>query len=184
MTSGNDGNAEQPGCSPDPALVAAFAAYRRPRRPGDDSIKTDQRLLARLAPGAHLELARRLYAGPEGTMDLVPGAGSISFLARKATGESTCGQTTTQLAAHHGLGHTRWSREEGYILAGALAVGVRLSVVATDGSKIAVPVNIDGAYWFDAHDATEAVWSAGKDILNRSALTEPQLNDFRRLGED
>lgn len=56
---------------PDPAQVAAFAAFRRPVVKADHSLTDDPVTASDLRPGVDPVLARRGYAGSEGTLDIV-----------------------------------------------------------------------------------------------------------------
>jgi hypothetical protein len=89
---------------PDPAQVAAFAAFRRPVVKADHSLTDDPVTASDLRPGVDPVLARRVYAGSEGTLDIVPGHGTLTFISIGADGSAVAGQTTTALAARDGLG--------------------------------------------------------------------------------
>jgi hypothetical protein len=89
---------------PEPAQIAAFAAFRRPVRPADRSLADDPIMASQLRSELDLELARRVYTGPEGTLDIVPGHGTMTFISISVDGSSASGQTTTARAARNGLG--------------------------------------------------------------------------------
>jgi hypothetical protein len=90
----------------EPAHVDAFRAFQRPAGPADQGLSDQPAAAHGLGPELSRDLARRVYDGPEGTIDLVPGPGAICCVARNPqTGERMAGTTSTELAAHgtHGF---------------------------------------------------------------------------------
>jgi hypothetical protein len=95
----------------EPARVAAFIAFRRAVREADRSIAHGA-AAHRVVRREDLALARRVYDGVEGTIDLVPGPGTINRVAVVAgTGERFAGDTSTSSAALDGLGYVRSARQ-------------------------------------------------------------------------
>lgn len=87
---------------PDAEQVRAFKAFRRPVTKADGALR--EPTAHGLPPHLDARLARCVYSGPEGQAHVVPGPGSVCFI---ATGESIGtirGETTTALAADGGHG--------------------------------------------------------------------------------
>lgn len=87
---------------PDPAQVAAFAAFRRPVVKADHSLTDDPVTASDLRPGVDPVLARRVYAGSEGTLDIVPGHGTLTFISIGADGSAVADPIAM-----------RWTRPDG-----------------------------------------------------------------------
>jgi hypothetical protein len=93
----------------EPAQVAAFGAFRRPVGDADRALCADAVWLGRLGDAQagndiNPSLARRVYAGSEGSVYVVPGAGALCYIAVGADGGTVIGTTTTAVAAKDGLG--------------------------------------------------------------------------------
>ena len=111
--------------------------------------------------GAQLnrDLARRVYEGPEGTIDLVPGPGAICCVARNPrTGERMAGTTSTELAARGTHGFITSGREGSATFVGVLSTGARdLQIVTGSGQAITVSLNADDAYWITVADPIDMI---------------------------
>jgi hypothetical protein len=141
----------------EPEQVAAFRAFQRPRTAADEALGADPDAVSRL--GRHLspELSRRVYAGVEGTIDLVPGPNTICCVVTVAgTSERISGTTSTELAARGAHGFTSGRGGQSATFRGVLATVVRdLQVVTATGETITVPVNADDAYWITITEPVE-----------------------------
>jgi hypothetical protein len=92
----------------DPDHVATFSAFRRGPRDTDLSLARAPEHKHLIGPGENPALTRRVFAGKEGTIDLVPSPGGVKCIAIIAeTGETFAGGTTTTLAALDGHGYVR-----------------------------------------------------------------------------
>lgn len=104
---------------------------------------------------AHLNLSvgRCVYSGPEGQGYIVPGAGSICFIATGEAIGTIQGETTTELAAAGGHGFISGRRGRPATFVGVLpAGGQRLEIHDRAGRSIQVPLNADDGYWFQVSD--------------------------------
>lgn len=139
--------------------VAALRAFQRPPSDADRGLMSEPSAASGLPPGTNLDLARRVYAGSEGTIDLVPGSGLIGCVVRVAgTGERTSGSTTTEIVARgsHGFISGRGNRSRTF--RGVLGAEVRdLRVVTADGKTEIIPVNADDGYWATIGDPVKAI---------------------------
>jgi hypothetical protein len=68
----------------EPAQMAAFTAFQRAQRPADFGLREDSFAALPLEPRLNVELARRVYDGADGTLDLVPGPDMICCVAINA----------------------------------------------------------------------------------------------------
>ncbi|MHB1571329.1 MAG: hypothetical protein ACYC0H_19290, partial [Solirubrobacteraceae bacterium] len=111
--------------------------------------------------GSHLsvDLSRRVYAGPEGTIDLVPGPGSIGCVVQVAgTGKRIAGTTTTALAASGTHGFLSGHRDGSTTVRGVLSTAVRsLKLSTAAGQSITATVNGDDAYWITVPEPVQMV---------------------------
>ena len=142
----------------EPEQVAAFRAFRRPRDVADQALRDGNS--AASAPGSHLnpDLARRVYDGVEGTIDLVPGRNTICCVVVVAgTGEMISGSTSTELAARGAHGFTSSGRGRSATFRGVLAASVRHLRIVTASEAITVPVNSDDAYWITTTDPVDMI---------------------------
>ncbi len=149
----------------DPCQIAALAAFRRPGRDADKSLCADAVALQHLggAQAGHdisPSLARRVYAGSEGTVHVVPGAGAVCYIAVGASGETMVGTTTTTLAAADGLGHMRSGNDQVVTLVGVLPDGGHaLQIIDGAGRALAVPLSPDDGYWITVADPVDMIWT-------------------------
>jgi hypothetical protein len=134
--------------------VAAFRAFQRPRTSEDEALSADPGAVSALGPYLNADLSRRVYAGPEGTIDLVPGPGTICcIVAAGRTGERVSGTTLTELVARGVHGFTSSRLGEPAMFRGVLSTGVRTLLVATaTGDTVTAAVNADDAYWMTIAD--------------------------------
>ncbi len=141
--------------------VAALRAFRRPPSDIDRGLVTEPSAASGLPPGMNLKLARRVYAGPEGTIDVVPGPGLIGCVVRVAgTGERISGSTTTELVARGTHGFISGGADRPRTFRGVLGAEVHdLRVITADGLTEMVPVNADDGYWTTIGDPFKAVLS-------------------------
>jgi hypothetical protein len=145
----------------EPEHLAAFDAFRRPVTSDDHQIASEPSATDHLHPSLNVNLARRVYAGENGSIDIVPGPGTICVVAIYAnTGETTIGHTATALAAADGLGHVNSSTGSAVDFVGVLPAGARnLRITNRAGRTIAVPLNADRAYWTTIRDPIEMIWT-------------------------
>ena len=139
--------------------VAALRAFRRPPTTADRGLMAQPSAASGLPRGMNLNLARRVYAGPEGTIDLVPGPGLIGCVVRVAgTGERTSGSTTTEIVARGAHGCISGRADRSRTFRGVLGAEVHdLRVLAADGRTEIIPVNADDGYWTTIGDAVKAI---------------------------
>jgi hypothetical protein len=143
----------------EPDQVAAFRAFRRPPQSADHALRDDRLTASVLASHLNPDLARRVYDGVEGTIDLVPGRNTTCCIATTAgTGERVSGSTSTELAAQGAHGFTSTGRGRAATFRGLLAASVRdLRVITASGETITVPVNADDAYWITITDPVDQI---------------------------
>jgi hypothetical protein len=143
----------------EPAHVDAFRAFQRPAEPADQSLSDQPAPAHGLGPELNRDLARRVYEGPEGTIDLVPGPGAICCVARNPqTGERMAGTTSTELAAHGTHGFIRSGPQRATTFVGVLSAAARdLQIITGSGQAITVPVNADDAYWITVADPIDMI---------------------------
>ena len=134
--------------------VAAFRAFQRPRTVEDAALSADPDAVSALGSDLNADLSRRVYAGREGTIDLVPGPGSVCCIVTvTGTGERISGTTSTELAARGAHGFTSGRLGEPALLRGVLSTGVRsLRIVTASGDTLTAAVNADDAYWMTIAD--------------------------------
>lgn len=139
--------------------VAALRAFRRPPSDSDRGLMTEPSAASGLPPGMNLNLARRVYTGLEGTIDLVPGPGLIGCVVRVAgTGERMSGSTTTGLVARAAHGFISGGADRPRTFRGVLGAEVHdLRVVNADGGTEMIPVNADDGYWTTIGDPVKAI---------------------------
>jgi len=133
----------------EPEQVAAFTAYQRSRTFEDEALSADPAAVSRIGPHLNADLSRRVYAGPGGTIDLVPGPGAVCCIVAVAgTGEHISGTTSTELAARGVHGFTSCRRGEPTLFRGGLSTGARSLLITTaSGATVVAAVNGDDAYW-------------------------------------
>jgi hypothetical protein len=142
----------------EPEQVAAFRAFRRPQNLADQAFLHDNS--AASASRSHLnpDLARRVYDGVEGTINLVPGRNTICCVVIVAgTGEMISGSTSTELAARGAHGFSSSGPGRSATFRGVLAVSVRDLRIVTASEAITVPVNSDDAYWITITDPIDMI---------------------------
>jgi hypothetical protein len=138
---------------PDAEQVRAFKAFRRPVTEADGALR--EPTAHGLPPHLNARFARRVYSGLEGQAYVVPGPGSVCFI---ATGEgigTIQGETTTALAAAGGHGFIcgAGSRKKPVTFIGILpADAQRLEVLDRAGRRIAAAPNDDDSYWLEVAD--------------------------------
>lgn len=136
---------------PDEEQISAFRTFRRPATKADGALPDG----VVLGLPAHLDsgLGRCVYSGPEGQAYVVPGPGSICFIAIGEAIGTSRGETTTALAAEGGHGFICAVRGRPVTFVGVLpAGGQRLEILDRAGRRIAVALNDDDAYWLEVSD--------------------------------
>ena len=138
----------------EPEQVAAFRAFQRLRALEDEELSADAGAVSALGTDLNARLSRRVYTGPEGTIDLVPGRGSVCCIVAVAgTGERISGTTSTELAARGGHGFTSCRRGEPALFRGVLSTGARsLRILTASGATVLATVTGDDAYWVQVCD--------------------------------
>lgn len=142
----------------EPAHLAAFRAFRRSAGPADCALAGDP-VASELGGTWSVGLARRVYRSEEGTIDIVPGPGSVGYVWQGTDGERVSGQTTIGLAADGGLGHVRSGRGERAMFVGVLPAGAAdLRITDRWGTVFVAPVTDDDAYWIAIAHPVDARW--------------------------
>jgi hypothetical protein len=159
----------------EPAHLEAFAAFRRPASAPDSAVANEP-TASQLHPSLNVRLARRVFQGEEGTVDLVPGPGSICYVCiTAATGETTVGHTTIESAARDGVGHVRSAGGSATTFAGALPAGAHdLRIIDKSGRAIPVALSEDGGYWTTVAEPIDMKWNTDNGTEHQSV--------FGRLG--
>lgn len=154
--------------------VAALRAFGRPPTTADRGLMAQPSAAWGLPPGMNLSLARRVYAGREGTIDLVPGPGLIGCVVRVAgTDERTSGSTTTEIVARGAHGFISGGADRSRTFCGVLGAEVHdLRVVTADGRTQIIAVNADDGYWITIGDPVKAILT----LIDRS---EREISFFR-----
>ena len=158
--------------------LAALRAFRRPPSDIDRGLTIEPSLASGLPSGMSLNLARRVYGGPEGTIDVVPGPGLIGCVVRVAgTGERMSGSTTTEIVARGAHGFISGGADRFRTFRGVLGAEVHdLRVITADGGTEIVAVNADDGYWTTIGDPVKAILT----LIDGSEREIP----FFRFGSD
>ena len=152
---------------------AAFGAFARPTSEADRRARI---VVAgqSIGPTGNPELAKRVYEGREGTIDLVPGRGSIACVVVRPSGESFSGATTIELAVKDGLGYMKHTHspdaleDDEVTFIGVLPAGAGdLRMKTTFGATIAVPLTPDGAYWLTTGEAQDLCWTRSDGTIQQ-----------------
>jgi hypothetical protein len=148
-----------------------FGAFGRPAGVRDRAERHRQRLLEQADAPLNPELSRRVYDQAEGTIDLIPGPGTVRCVAIAGkTGELLAATTTLELAQRGG-GHGFTStavRHGTSTFRGVLSTETRdIRVIDAAGQTIWVPTNEEGAYWITVPHATQLIKTM-KDGTERS----------------
>lgn len=146
-----------------------------------------QRLPADLDPS----LGRRVYSGPEGQCYVVPGPGSICFIATGDAIGTSQGETTTALAAESGHGFICAVRDRPVTFVGVLPTGGQgVEIIDRAARRIAVPLTSDDGYWVEVSDPVamfviredgtrREIPSAGSSSVERRWPTQAGLRPAR-----
>ena len=145
----------------EPAQLAGFAAFSRAAEQTDRGVATAPTAAPHLSPSLNPRLARRVYAGEQGSIYVVPGPGSLCSVSIAAgTSETVIGHTTTELAALDGLGHVGRSGDGPVTFVGVLPAGGHdLRIIDRAGRRIAIPLTRDDAYWVTVDDPVDMLWT-------------------------
>ena len=145
----------------EPAHMAAFAAFSRAAEQTDREVATAPTAAPHISPSLNPRLARRVYAGEQGTIYLVPGPGSVGSVSIAAgTGETVIGHTTTELAVLDGLGHVGRSGDGPVTFVGVLPAGGHdLRIIDRAGRRITIALTRDDAYWVTVDDPVDTLWT-------------------------
>jgi hypothetical protein len=154
----------------EPSHIVSFSAFQRPAGPADSFV--GQEPTASLGPDLNPELARRVYDGPEGTIDLVPGPNSINCVAIvTGTGETFAGGTSTTHAACDGVGYIRSAANRAAMFVGVLPAGAReLHAIDHSGREIPVPLTADDAYWITIIEPIDMLWTNADGSAHQTAF--------------
>jgi hypothetical protein len=140
---------------PDPAQRAAFSALRRPRTARDTL--PDPIALA-IAPRLDPDLAWCVYSGPEGQAYIVPGPGSICFIATSDAIGIIRGEAPTAIAAGEGRGFVHSGRDGPVTFVGVLPTGGHgAHVIDRSGRRIGAVPSADDGYWLEVMAPVEFV---------------------------
>jgi hypothetical protein len=161
----------------EPDHLAAFDAFRRPARPDDRKI-AEHVFHSGLHPSLNVDLARRVYTGEKGSIDIIPGPGTVFVVAIYAkTCETTGGHTSTSLAAADGLGHIKSAGGSAVDFVGVLPAGAsNLRIIDRRGRVTAVPLNDDSAYWITVDDAVDMLWKTSTGTKRQGAFGRFKLH--------
>lgn len=155
--------------APDAEQLGAFVALRRgttavDQRPAHDpdALKTLQGSQANAQTNP--SLARNVYAGENGSVFLVPGAGTLCLLiSGNAFGwVATCATNAQAIAG--GLGFVYYStapsgQVSDFTIAGVLPDGARdVQMVDDAGNATPVPLSQDNSYWATTANAAKMAW--------------------------
>jgi hypothetical protein len=159
----------------EPGQVAGFRAFQRPSTSADHALRDNDTAASALAPHLNPDLARRVYTGVEGTIDLVPGPNTICCVVTGAgTGERISGSTSTELAARGAHGFTSSGRDRSATFRGVLAASVRdLRIITGSGAVITVPVNADDAYWITITDPVDEILTLTNGTERHIPFSQP-----------
>ena len=136
---------------PDPEQIEAFRAFRRPATRADETLPDD--VVRSLRPELDPSLGRCVYSGREGKAFILPGPGSICFIAIGEAFGTVRGETTTALAADGGTGFVNSMRGRPVTCVGVLpAGGHHLQILDREGRASVVPLNADDGYWLEISD--------------------------------
>jgi hypothetical protein len=138
---------------PDAEQIRAFRAFRRPVTEADGPLR--EPTAHDLPPHLDPRSARRVYSGPEGQAYVIPGPGSVCFIAAGEGIGTVRGETTTALAAEggHGFICDAGLRSKPVTFVGVLpADAQRLEVLDRAGRTIAAATNDDDSYWLEVAD--------------------------------
>lgn len=162
----------------EPSHVAAFDAFARPAAPADLRVVDEPTATGHLHPSLNTDLARRVYSGEHGSIDIIPGPGTICFVAIYAgRDETTIGHTTTALAAADGLGHVRGSSGTAVDFVGVLPAGANnLRIVDRKGRETPIPLNHDRAYWATVDDPVDMRWTTGSGTERQGVFGRFKMN--------
>lgn len=162
----------------EPEHVAAFDAFRRPPTPADRKVADEPTASGSMHSSLNTDLARRVYAGEKGSIDIIPGPGTVCVVAIYAnTGETTIGHTTTALAAADGLGHVTGSSGSAVDFVGVLPAGARnLRIIDQAGRTLPVPLNDDRAYWTTISDPIDMLWTTTDGTDRQAAFGRFKLH--------
>jgi hypothetical protein len=119
-----------------------------------------------------------VYSGEHGSIDIIPGPGTICFVAIYAgRDETTIGHTTTALAAADGLGHVRGSSGTAVDFVGVLPAGANnLRIVDRKGRETPIPLNHDRAYWATVDDPVDMRWTTGSGTERQGVFGRFKMN--------
>jgi hypothetical protein len=167
----------------EPDHVAAFDAFRRSAGPEDRKIAEHVFGHTGLHSSLNADLARRVYATERGSIDIIPGPGTVCVVSICAnTGETTSGHTSIPLAAADGLGHVRSFGGFAVDFVGVLPTGAsNLRIIDGKGQETAVPLNDDRAYWVTVADPVDMVWTTATGSNRQGVFGRFKL---RRVFED
>ncbi len=167
----------------EPEHIAAFAAFQRPVGDFDKALCADADWLGRLGEeqarfDINPSLARRVFAGPQGTIYLVPGAGTLCYIWVAANGATSIGVTLTASAAKEGFVHLHGWTGSARTTVGVLPAGGHgLRVVARTEGAVAVPLSSDDSYCITVADPVDMFWTT-RD--GRTHQARPDLFKRRR----
>jgi hypothetical protein len=169
-------------CALQAAHGAAFAAFARPQgeadRRGTIAVASHT-----IGPTGNPALTRRVYEGPEGTIDLVPGLDSIACVVIRSSGESFSGATSIELAAKDGCGYMKQTRSpiapqrDELTLMGVLPAGVtHLNVKTKPGGTSPVPLTSDGAYWIATRELQDLYWTRPDGAIHHHTFVRLRMS--------
>jgi hypothetical protein len=155
-----------------PEHLAAFDAFQRPATPVDRNVADEPSAIDHLHPSLNVNLARRVYSSEQGSIDIIPGPGTICVVTIYADAhETTIGHTSTALAAADGLGHVKSSTDSPVDFVGVLPAGARdLRIIDRAGRTVPVPLNVDRAYWTTITDPVDMIWTTADGTIRQGVF--------------
>jgi hypothetical protein len=168
----------------EPAHIAAFAAFQRRVGDADKALCADAGWLGRLGDAQarfdiNPSLARRVYAGPQRTVYLVPGAGTVCYISVAANGAMMIGTTLTTAAAKEGFVQVQSGDGPARTLVGVLPAGGHdLRVVDRAEGAVAVPLSPDDSYCITVADPVDMFWTRREGTTHQA---RPGLFNQRRI---
>jgi hypothetical protein len=167
--------------APDAEQLGAFVAVRRGATAVDQRVAHDQDALKTLqgsqaSAQANPSLGRNVYAGDNGSVFLVPGAGTLCLLVSgNAFGwVATCATNAQAIAG--GLGFVYYSTAPSgqvgdFTIAGVLPDGARdVQIVDDAGTATPVPLSQDNGYWATTANAAKMTWQTADGTQQSMSL--------------
>ncbi len=143
----------------EPEQVELYRAFQRSQRREDLRSFEDEALTEMVGERCEPALVRRVYDSELGTIDLIPGVGSLCCVCTSNGRFGRVSGTTQTALARYGQGAIH-GRGAAVTLTGVLSTRVcELRVVDAAGRVIVVAVNDDDAYWVTVQNVVKTIAS-------------------------